>query len=302
VVSLAFTPMAYRHVVFPDAREGRGYAVNFTPPSLDHNPNPPAQAELTSGEHACIAWLFDRAGLNLADYRFETLKRRIPACLRALRVDSIGDVCTTVERQPDLLKLAISTLVIGVTSFFRDPQVFSVIERQGLTEVLARSPKPRIWSVGCSDGAELYSVAILLAERGAVQRCTLLGTDCRSDAVLRAREGRYDVAAMKAVPGEFIRRYFRADKGLWQIHRYLQDLTNWRQGDAMYTSEPGAWDLILCRNLSIYLQPGAVGRLWMQLAECLRPGGILVTGKAERPFGAAALRPIAPCVYQRERS
>lgn len=301
-MTLAFTPMAYRHVVFPDTKEGNGYAFDFTPSPLDGGGVTCHQEALSSREQDCIAWLFERAGLNLEDYRLETLKRRIPACLRALRLDSIVEVCTAVERQPDLLKPVISTLVIGVTSFFRDSQVFSDIEQKALSELLARSSEPRIWSVGCSDGAELYSVAMLVAERGVLKECTLLGTDCRSDAILRAKEGRYDAAAMKSVAGPLIARYFREDRGLWQIHPDLRAKAHWRQEDVIRTSEPGVWDMILCRNMAIYLQPSAVGRLWMRLAECLRPGGILVTGKAERPYGAARLRAIGPCIYQRERS
>jgi chemotaxis protein methyltransferase CheR len=302
MTSLAIAPMAYRHVVFPDAAEGNGYAINLTPPSVELNRDIPGEEELTFDEHACIGWIFERAGLRVLDYRFETLKRRIPSCLRALRVDSVAQVCKAIERQPDLLRIAISTLVIGVTSFFRDPPVFSALEQFGLAEVLSRSCQPRIWSVGCSDGTELYSVAMLLAERGAIPRCAILGTDCRLDAIARARAGRYDVVALKSVPGEFVRRYFNAENGLWQIHPLLRASSQWRYGDAIRTSEPGSWDLILCRNMAIYLQPAAAGRLWAKLGQSLRPGGILVTGKAERPYGAVGLRPVAQCVYQRDRS
>ena len=303
MASLAYTPMAYRHVVFPDAPQGNGYAVNFSPlPRRDIGPPAADQEELTIDERACVRWLFDRAELRISDYRFETLKRRIPSCLRSLRVGSVGQVRAAIERQPELLKPAISSLVIGVTSFFRDPQVFAALEQTGLGEVLLRSARPRIWSVGCSDGAELYSVGMLMAERGAVQRCVMLGTDCRSDALQRASTGCYDAAALKGVPGEFVGRYFKAQNGLWEVHPLLRAAAQWRQTNAVYTSEPGEWDLILCRNMAIYLQPAAAGNLWQRLGTSLRPGGILVTGKAERPYGAAGLRAVAPCIYQRDRS
>lgn len=302
MTSLAFTPMAYRHVVFPNAPEGNGQALNLSP-----HPGPsdlPArhEEELTSSECACLRWLFHRAGLNLSAYRLETLKRRFPSCLRALHADSVGRVYSIIERQPELLHTAVSALVIGVTSFFRDPQVFSALQQHALGEVMARSSKPRIWSVGCSDGAELYSVAMLLADRGAVPRCTLLGTDCRSDAILKARSGRYADVALKSVPAEFLSRYFGLREGMWEIHPFLRSATQWRVGDALSTCEPGTWDLILCRNMAIYLQPAAAGLLWERLGGSLRPGGLLVTGKAERPYGAAGLRAVAPCIYQRDRS
>lgn len=302
MASLAFTPMAYRHVVFPDAAEGNGRALNLSPHLPDSLPTLREEAELPASEYASVQWLFERAGLELSDYRPETLRRRLSSCLRALRANSLEQVCTLVERQPDLLRLAISTLVIGVTSFFRDPQVFLALQQTGLSEVISRSSNPRIWSVGCSEGAELYSVAMLLAERDALQRCTLLGTDCRADAILRARAGGYNSAALKGVPGELIQRYFRPEGSQWQIHPFLGSTAQWRQGNALRTSEPGSWDIILCRNLAIYLQPAAAGHLWERLSRDLRLGGLLITGKAERPYGAQGLRCVAPCIYQRIRS
>lgn len=294
--------MAYRHVVFPDAPEPNGRAVNFLPPAAEWDRNAVREEDLTSDEQASVGKLFEQAGLRLDDYRLETLKRRIPACLRALRVDSASRACEAVDRQGELLKVAVSALVIGVTSFFRDPTVFAMIAESFLPEVLRRSSNPRIWSVGCSDGPELYSIAMLLAERGAVQRSTLLGTDCRADAIARARDGRYDTASLKGVPAPFLGRYFAPHGAAWQIHPFLRASTQWRTGNALCTPEPGSWDLILCRNMAIYLQPEAAGRLWARLGESLRPGGILVTGKAERPYGAAGLVPVAPSVYQRDRS
>lgn len=302
MASLAFTPMAYRHVVFPDAPEGNGQALNLSPHTPDLRPPAREESELSASEYACVQWLFERAGLELSDYRPETLKRRIPSCLRALRVESLQQVCTAVERQVDLLRPAISTLVIGVTSFFRDPQVFLALQQTGLEEVLSRSSNPRVWSVGCSDGAELYSVAMLLSERNALQRCTLLGTDCRADAIQRARDACYDSTTLKSVPGELIRQYFCEEGARWRIQSFIRSVAQWRQGNAMRTSEPGTWDLILCRNLAIYLQPAIAGRLWQRLSGELRLGGLLVTGKAERPYGAEGLRCVAPCIYQRTRS
>jgi chemotaxis protein methyltransferase CheR len=300
--SLTFSPMAYRHVVFPDAPEPNGRAVNFMPQAAERDRSAGRDDDLTTDEQSSLGRLFERVGLRLDDYRLETLKRRIPSCLRALRIEAPGRICPEIDRQPDLLNTALSTLVIGVTAFFRDPGVFAALEESFLPEILRRAPNPRVWSVGCSDGAELYSVAMLLAQRGAIQRSTLLGTDCRPDAIARAREGRYDAAALNGVPAPFVGRYLSPDGALWQVHPFLRAAAQWRLGNALYTSEPGAWNLILCRNMAIYLQPEAAGRLWARLGASLRPGGILVTGKAERPYGAAGLVPVAPCIYQRDWS
>ena len=260
------------------------------------------QDQLSSDERDSVRFLFDAAGLNVDDYRFETLKRRIPACLRAMRVDSLAAVRSAVQRRPELLKTVIGSLVIGVTAFFRDPSVFETLADSVIPRLLAQKSGPRIWSVGCSDGPELYSVAMLLAERGGLQRSTLLGTDCRAEALARAREGVYDHASVRHVPAMFLSRYFRSDAAGLRVHPYLRAVSQWRVGNALTTPEPGMWDLILCRNMSIYMQPATAVRLWQVFESCLRVGGYLVLGKAERPQGTTRLTPVAPCIFRRDRS
>jgi chemotaxis methyl-accepting protein methylase len=263
-------------------------------------PVAPLWPNLSDEEESALRWLFEQADLHLDHYRGETLKRRIPACLRALRVESVSKVRHVVQRNPTLLKLALSALIIGITSFFRDPAVFAALSDRVLPELLSRGCGPHVWSAGCSDGSELYSVALLMAEKKALHRCCLLGTDCRADAVARAREGRYEPSAINGVPAELLWRYFRCDGGGWRLQGWLRTCIQWRTVDVLSVREPGDWDMILCRNLAIYLHPPAAARLWAHLEENLRPGGYLVLGKAERPTGAKRLQPVGPCLYRRE--
>jgi chemotaxis methyl-accepting protein methylase len=298
---LLLRPISYRHVVFPDRNVRHTCAVNFG--CADERPSDESapDEQLSADEYHWVRFLFQEAGLNIDDYRFETIKRRIPACLRAVHLESLSAVKAAVLRRPELLKAVIGSLVIGVTSFFRDPPVFDALAEKIIPRLLSQKNGPRLWSVGCSDGSELYSVAMLLAERGGLQRSTLLGTDCRADAVTRAREGSYDHAAVRHVPQPLLARYFQTEGATWRVHPCLRAISQWRFGNALTTAEPGAWDLILCRNMSIYMQPPAAMRLWKLLESCLRPGGYLVLGKAERPTGAN-LAAFASCIFRRDRS
>ena len=304
MIRLSNRAIAYRHVVFPGEGLGAGELMNFgLPAAAPELPLPaPSREALSDNESQCVQWLFEQAGLNPEDYRPETIKRRIPACLRALRVETPAEIRSVVCRQPQLLRVAIGTLIIGVTAFFRDPPVFAMLSESILPGMLARPSGPRIWSAGCSDGAELYSVALLLAQRGALRRATMLGTDCRADALARAREGAYEPNAVRHVPAPLLRRYLKFDGARWRVDPYLVAAAQWRNGNVLNTSEPGGWDLILCRNMGIYMQPHAAARLWARLVQSLRPGGMLMLGKAERPYGARGLVPIAPCLYRRNGS
>src|SRR5258706_3143720 len=287
----------FRHICFrgPIVRE------RFT---LAHDPSLGAErglVPLSEDEESFLRFLFKEAGLDLYQYRLRTLKRRITACLRTLHAGNFTDARRMVQQKPALLPAAISTMVIGVTSFFRDGQVWE----QMRTEVIPALFKGRyglaIWCLGCSDGNELYSLAMLLAEMKLLHRCQLLGTDCRLDAVKRARAGQFDAAAIKPVPPNFLSRYFIQEQAHWRNKPAIRDAIHWRRADVLTLHEPGIWDLILCRNMTMYLAPEASTALFPRLQMSLRPGGVLVLGKAERPLAASHLSSIGPCIYRRDR-
>jgi chemotaxis methyl-accepting protein methylase len=297
---LLLRPISYRHVVFPESPEVSHRPVNFTPVLKEQTSDD--APELSRDEYVALKWVFERAGLDADDYRRETLRRRIPACLRALRVETMVQACAAIQKNPQLLAGALNALVIGVTSFFRDPPVFASLHERILPELLSRSSSLRIWSAGCSDGSELYSVAMLLAEHGAVAQSALLGTDCRPAALTAAGEACYAGTTVKNVPAELFGKYFHFDDGGWRVHPTLRAASRWRGGEVLTATEPSGWDMILCRNLAIYMQPASSQRLWARLEQLLRPGGMLVLGKAERPVGTTGLASIAPCIYRRDRS
>jgi chemotaxis methyl-accepting protein methylase len=284
----------FRHVVFAD-----GPSVIARQASLTADRRRTAPVVLDAEEAEFLPWLFQRAGLDADAYRPETLRRRLPACLRALRVGSPREARTVLERQPRLVCPAISAMMIGVSAFFRDPHVFAAL-RTDVLPALARRSALRVWSIGCSEGAELHSIGMLLAEAGALARTHLLGTDCRTDAITRARTGSFDALAVEHVPPALRERYFSATAGRWQIASELRARAQWRRADVLSVPEPGPWDMILCRNVAIYMKDHATARLWTTLRAALRPGGILVVGKAERPSQAPCLSAVAPCIYRRD--
>ena len=258
-------------------------------------------APLSEDEESFLRFLFKEAGLDLYRYRLRTLKRRIGACLRVLHASNFIDARRVVQQKPPLLAAAISTMIIGVTSFFRDGPVWEQMRNQVIPSLLKGRYGLAVWCVGCSDGHELYSLAMMLAEMKLLQRCHLLGTDCRADAIRRARAGQYDSAAIKTVPAELLGSYFEEQEASWRVKPAIRDAIHWRRADVLTLHEPGVWDLILCRNMTMYLAPEASAALFPRLEMSLRPGGILVLGKAERPGAACQLASVGPCVYRRER-
>ena len=246
---------------------------------------------------AFVDGILGRAGLNPRHYRLSPLVRRIPASMRALKVDSLEAAREETERSPESLLLALNALLIGTTAFFRDRPVFEELRRHVVPVLLERSACPRIWSAGCSDGAELYSVAMLIARHGTGEPI-LLGTDCRASALARARAGMYPLAAVSEMPSDFRRDYLECSGAVAVVKESIRGGIKWQHGDIMERRGTSRWDLVLCRNLAIYLEPGPMQQLWKNLSMSIVPGGYLVVGRAEKPR-LDGFSCVAPCVYQK---
>ena len=287
-----------RHVYFEGKRTS-GTVGNRKPGNHEPSAQPSAPVSDHTPEHPGIAWILEQGGLDLSAYRREPLARRLPACLRAIKARSMDHAREILENRPELLPAAISSLLIGVTEFFRDPPVFEALRTRVLPGLTRPSPPLRILSAACSTGAELCSVAILLAEAGILDRAFLLGTDCRTDAVERSRSGLYEPSALATVKTGIMDKYFEANGDYWSPVGALQRKMHWKVSDINHEVEDGPWDIILWRNTAIYLNPSAAEKVWRQLVTTLAPGGFLVTGKAERPPVGLNLVQTSRCIYRK---
>lgn len=240
-------------------------------------------------------YVLAQAGLDPLHYRAVPLERRIAACLRALGADSEAEAVAKIDAHPELHRVALDTLLIGVSEFFRDPPVFETLQDMVVPGLF----RPRVASIGCASGAELYSVAILLAEAALLDGAELLGTDCRASAIESARAGEFAPSELTHVGPARMARFFDKTPSGFRVARALRSRTTWNVGDVTQALAARPLDLVLCRNITIYLQHDAAERLVTTLVSALVPGGVLVVGKAERPPDALGLTPIARCVYRR---
>lgn len=293
-------PSRFCHVMFPGEVRPK-HCINFGEPAPPFDLRPMPDPGLPHDQAAFVSWLFSLQGLDASAYRSETLQRRLPSCLRSLRVRSLAEARRLLELEPALAPAAISAMLVGVTSFFRDPPVFAALETEILPELIKGRAGLHVWSAGCSDGAELYSLGMLFAVKGWLASSYLLGTDCRPDAISRARTGVFDALACKNVPTELRTRFLVCESDDYRVVAPLRLALRWRVADLLQVQEPGVWDLILCRNTTMYLRTEASLPLWRTFEQMLRPGGVLILGKAERPVGVKRLTPIGYCMYRRQR-
>jgi chemotaxis protein methyltransferase CheR len=247
------------------------------------------------------ARVLESAGLRSQAYRETPINRRLAACMRTLKAGSLAEAHHLLMQYPGLSEKAIDSLLIGSTEFARVAPVFKAL-RKIIAADLAIHEKPiRIWSAGCSNGAELYSMAMLLAEAGLLKCSALVGTDCRAAAIREAQSGLYSETSVRSMDDSLRKKYMQNTGKQWCVTKSLHAQTQWRVKNLLAGCEKGPWDIILWRNMAIYLRHRSAHRVWEAMIKELPIGGMVVVGTAERPPSSSGLTCISPCIYQLQR-
>ncbi len=189
-----------------------------------------------------------------------------------------------LDADPAVLEALLAELLTGETYFFREPGQFEQIRTRVLPSVLAPDRPLRIWSAGCSTGEEAYSLAILAEQEAMPAR--ICGTDLSPDFVARARDGVYGDWSFRGVPAAVRDRYFRPSGTQFRIAPRLRgqvrfETLNLAHDIPGFVAENGPFDLILCRNVLIYLDPAAARQVMADLAAGLGERGWLVLGPSD---------------------
>lgn len=252
-------------------------------------PLEPAVEEETGIDWLPIADLLRRGvGIDFSCYRPGTIGRRIMRRMELLQLDDVVDYTTLLAANQDELEGLGRDLLIGVTEFFRDPQVFRGLEEQ-LRELLRGRPAAdgfRIWSAGCATGEEAYSLAVLLhdvaQEVGFGGDLKVFATDVHKGALEIASRGTYCGDLLAGMPAVFLDRYFRPEEeGCYRIDPQIRRMLVFAHHNLLADPPFTRIDLAVCRNMLIYLQPDAQQRVLTALQFSLVPGGLLLLGPSE---------------------
>jgi chemotaxis protein methyltransferase CheR len=223
------------------------------------------------------------SGLRLEGFRTEHVAERIARSLGAEDVATADELAAAMRADERARTRFRRSVAVSHSGLCRDPAQFEALERRVLPRLLERTSRLRVWSAGCANGLELWSLAIVLNRLGALDDAHLLGSDLLEENLALARAGVYDVV---------------------EISADLRRRVRWERRDLAHDGPPpGRFDLILCRNVAIYLAPPAKARLHRMLAEALASGGVLMLGRSERLGDPAALglRRLEAHVYERPR-
>jgi len=262
-----------------------------------------ALPEKTQGAmEKAVLLLRARTGHDFSFYKRNTLHRRIERRMGIHRIDTIAAYLKLLQGSPQELDLLFKELLIGVTNFFRDPEVWAQLVEEALPELLAGRPAGhtlRAWVPGCSTGEEAYSLAIAFKEAlakvrpGAGTALQVFATDLDRDAIDKARQGLYPETIAADMAPERLQRYFIREERGYRVRHEIREMVIFAPQNLIMDPPFTKLDLLSCRNLMIYLVPELQKKLIPLFHYSLNPGGLLLLGNAET---AGAFRPLfAPC-------
>ncbi len=236
--------------------------------------------------------LRDASGVDFTFYKKPTIRRRVARRMALKNVERLSEYLKDLQTNREELDALYQDLLIQVTSFFRDPDVFRVLRNRILPRILAAKPagdSVRIWVPGCASGEEAYSIAICLLEnlgdRAPLTPIQIFASDISEPAIDKARAGVYSSDAMKKVSKERVRRFFDRVNGNYQIKSGVRDLCIFARHDLTRDPPFSRMDLISCRNVLIYLEPVLQKRILAAFRYALQDGGVLLLGKSETLTG-----------------
>jgi chemotaxis protein methyltransferase CheR len=229
--------------------------------------------------------------LDLQWRRFKRggIKRKVERRITELGLSNFEDYLLKIKRDPEEKSCLSQILTVTITRFFRDKEVFDILENSIIPAILKNKKGKdefKIWSVGCANGEEPYSLSILWREKfekiWSQIDLSILATDINEDLLGRAREGRYKKSSLKEVLEEILRRFFKIENGFYILDRSIRESVEFKKHDIIHGELFSGMDIIFCRNLAFtYFSKECQMNVLKKIARSLNEGGYLIIGKDE---------------------
>ena len=235
-------------------------------------------------------------GFDFTGYKRTSLRRRVDKRLQAVGLSEYAAYTDYLEVHPDEFAQLFNTVLINVTSFFRDTSSWGYLSEEIIPRILAAKTgdEPiRLWSAGCASGQEPYSLAIALAEAMGFEafreRVKIYATDIDDDALAEARAASYSAKEVQSVPTALLDKYFVKEGSRYVFHRELRRSLIFGRHDLLQDSPISRIDLLVCRNTVMYFNADVQAGILSRFHFALRNGGFLFLGKAEMIFAHTGL-------------
>ena len=254
---------------------------------------PTDPADLDEEEQTVLSQIFDqvrnRTGHDFSDYKRSTMLRRIHRRLHVHHISSFEEYLAYLKEHPSEASALQKDFLISVTNFFRDPEAFAALRDQAMPAIFEGKgvdDPVRVWVAGCATGEEAYSVAMVLMEQAAhtslsADHIQVFATDIDEEALATARRGRYPEPIESDVPSDYLDRFFQREGNEYVVRDAVRERVLFTPHSLLKDPPFSNLDLILCRNLLIYLRRDLQASVFDLFSYALNDGGYLLLGSSE---------------------
>jgi len=250
----------------------------------------PLEEKDQSALEKALILLRTKTGHDFSMYKKNTLYRRIERRMSIHQIDRIASYVRYLQENPQELEILFKELLIGVTSFFRDEAAWEQLHEEVIPVLLTNYPqggKLRAWSAGCSTGEEAYSLAIAFNE--AIEKVKpaenftlhIFATDLDRETIDKARQGVYPDNIAADVSASRLKRYFVKQDNGYRVGKEIREMVTFATQNVIMDPPFTKLDILICRNLLIYLTPELQKKILPIFHYSLKPGGVLFLGSAE---------------------
>lgn len=237
---------------------------------------------------ALLRYMRDSRGFDFTGYKRTSLMRRVRHRMEQAGHQSFDEYLDVLQASSDEFAALFNTILINVTTFFRDATAWQFLQSNVIPSILASRPPNdpiRLWSAGCASGQEAYSLAMLLAEALSPdeyrQRVKIYATDVDEEALTQARAATYSAKEVESVPPELLAKYFDHHNSSYVFHKDLRRAVIFGRNDLVKDAPISRVDILACRNTLMYMNGDTQRNVLNRLHFALAPQGMLFLGHAE---------------------
>lgn len=255
-----------------------------------------------------LAQVRARTNMDFSKYKLSTVLRRIRRRMQLHQKELLAEYLEYLRGAPSEASLLAEEFLITVTQFFRDAEVFDFLEKEIVPKLFLKksaSDNLRVWSVGCATGEEAYSIAMLVLEQAGrmtdAPHIEIFASDLHEPSLRRAREGLYPDTIEAEVSPERLKRFFVKEDNSYRIRREVREIVVFANHNLLRDPPFSRLDLVVCRNLLIYLQRDLQDDVIDLFHYALNPDGLLLLGPSESIDRTALFQPESKplCLYRR---
>lgn len=247
------------------------------------------------------AWTKEELNLQLSGYKQNQLQRRITTIMKKSGAEDLKTYAKKIKQDAQVRQAFLDYITINVTEFYRNPVLFAEFERFLIEELATQFPQLKIWSAACSTGAEAYSIAIALKEKGLQQKSRIIATDIDQPILEKAQIGMYREAEIKNIDPAILMKYFSLEDPYYYLQEEIKKLVQFRRHDLILDSYEKGFHAIICRNVTIYFNEDVKESIYKKMSDALVPGGIFFIGATETIYRPEeyGLKKIGSFLYQK---